>query len=380
MSIRNLIAKRPWILAVAVSLVVVAWLASGRLGGREPIVEYPGGESVGESATTTRVQVNPMVAKPITRAITVYGQTEPARTVEMAAETQGRVEVVKATRGRQVGRGEIILKLDTRDRRARLAQAEASVNEAQTSYEAQLELQREGYVSETQIAEAVAKLEVAKAELTRARLDLDYMVMRAPFDGTLQDRAVEIGDFVRVGDQVATFIDNTSIIVSGTISERDARFVHVDDTGIAKLATGQEVSGRIRYISPVADQSTRTFNVELEVPNPGGSLPAGVTAEMKLPGGQVLAHKISPALLTIGSDGEIGIKVVDQFDRVEFFEVELAMSEQDGVWVTGLPESAKVITVGQGYVAQGQTVEAVFEQADTAVAGTEAEANTEQMQ
>ncbi len=140
------------------------------------------------------------------------------------------------------------------------------------------------------------------------------------------------------------------------------------------------MTGRIRYISPVADPSTRTFNVELEVPNPGGDLPAGVTAEMKLPGGRVLAYKVSPALLTLNDEGEIGLKVVDEYDRVEFFAVEMALSEPDGVWVTGLPETAKIITVGQGYVSPGQSVESVFAQPDTALAGTEADGETEQMQ
>lgn len=380
MSIRNLIAKRPWILAVAVSVVVVAWLASGSLGTRAPGNARPGTVTVGNTETVTRVQISSKIAKPVTRMIAVYGQTEPARTIEMAAETQGRVEQVGAVRGRPVKAGDVILRLDVRDRRARLAQADAAVREARTSYDAQLRLQEEGYVSETQIAEAVAKLEVAKAELIRAKLDIEYMVMRAPFDGSLQDRTVEIGDFVRVGDQVATFVDNTKIIVTGTIAEKDARFVSVDDEGHARLATGQNVKGRIRYVSPVADQATRTFNVELEVDNPDGTLPAGVTAEMKLPGDRVMAHKVSPALLTLSTDGEIGLKVVDEYDRVEFFPVELAMSEQDGVWVSGVPESAKIITVGQGYVGPGQTVEPVFEQPDTAVAGTESEPDTEQMQ
>ncbi len=380
MSMRNLIAKRPWILAVAMALLVVGWLASGLIGTREPAELTPGSTTVGEKPGAPRVQVSSMMAEPITRMISVYGQTEPARTVEMAAETQGRVEAVEAVRGRQARLGDVILRLDTRDRRARLAQAEAGVREARTSYEAQLKLQEEGYVSDTQIAEAMAKLEVAKAELTRAELDLEYMIIRAPFDGALQDREVEIGDFVRVGDQVATFVDNTSIIVSGTISERDARYVRVDDIGSAQLATGQQVTGRIRYISPVADPSTRTFNVELEVPNPGGDLPAGVTAEMKLPGGRVLAYKVSPALLTLNDEGEIGLKVVDEYDRVEFFAVEMALSEPDGVWVTGLPETAKIITVGQGYVSPGQSVESVFAQPDTALAGTEADGETEQMQ
>lgn len=380
MSIKNLIAKRPWILAVAVTAVVVAWLASGSIGTRKPADLMPGSTHIGDSESIARVQVISQVAKPVTRMISVYGQTAPARTVEMSSETEGRVEGVEAVRGRRARAGAVILRLDMRDRRARLAQADASVREARTSYQAQLKLQADGYVSETQIAEAVAKLETAKAELTRAELDLEYMIIRAPFDGVLQERDVEIGDFVRAGDKVATFVDNTSIIVTGTIAEQDARFVAVDDNGRAKLATGQTVTGQIRYLSPVADPSTRTFNVELEVPNPDGSLPAGVTAEMILPGDKTLAHKVSPSLLTLDSNGDIGLKIVDAYDRVEFFPVELAMTDPDGVWVSGLPESAKIITVGQGYVAAGQIVEPVFVQPDTALADTGADNDTEQMQ
>jgi multidrug efflux system membrane fusion protein len=380
MSIGAVIARRPWILAVAVSAVVVAWLASGFVGEREPPELMPGSASIGDASRTPRVQVSTQVAEPVTRMISVYGQTAPARTVSIAAETEGRVTAVEAVRGRQVRAGAVLLRLDMRDRRARLAQAEASVREARTSYEAQLKLQADGYVSETQIAEAVAKLESAKAELTRAQLDLEYMSIRAPFDGVLQERDVEIGDFVRAGDQVANFVDNTSIIVTGAIAEQDAPYVQVDDTGHARLATGQEVAGRIRYVSPVADQSTRTFNVELEVANPDGALPAGVTAEMMLPGGRTLAHKVSPSLLTLDANGDVGIKVVDAYHRVQFFPAELAMSERDGVWVTGLPETANIITVGQGYVAAGQPVEPIFGQAGPALAESGRDTDTEQMQ
>ena len=100
---------------------------------------------------------------------------------------------------------------------------------------------------------------------------------------------------------------------------------------------------------------------------------------MQLPGGQAMAHRVSPALLTLGPDGDIGLKIVDEFNRVEFYPVELAMSRLDGVWVTGLPETARIITVGQGYVAPGQVVEAVTGQPETALAGSEADNDMEQM-
>jgi len=370
MSIRKLIGQQPWILAVAVSLLVVLWMYSGSFDPRQLDMTETIGATEADSGVLTRVQVQTQVAEPVVRYISVYGQTAPVRTIELSTETEGRVEIIGTERGQRVRKGDVILQLDFRDREARLAQASASVKEHRTSYEAQLKLQVEGYVSETQIAETIARLETAKAELIRARLDLEYMVIRAPFDGVLQEREVEIGDFVRAGDNVATLVDNTSIIVSGTIAEQDARHVAVDDIANAVLATGQEITGRIKYISPVADQSTRTFMVELAVNNRDGSLPAGVTAEMQLPGGEAMAQKISPSLLTLDGEGNVGIKIVDDYNRVVFYRVELARSDPDGVWVSGLPESVRIITVGHGYVAAGQEVEPVFAQTDTALAET----------
>jgi multidrug efflux system membrane fusion protein len=368
MNLRKQINERPWILAIGVALAVLLWMLSGSFGPKSIETSKTIASGTGQAGALMRVQVRNQVAEPVVRYISVYGQTQPLRTVELNSETEGRVESIGAERGHRLNKGDIILRLDMRDRNAQLEQTRASVNQHRTAYRAQLELQSQSYVSETQIAETLAKLETAKADLTRAKLDLEYMVIRAPFDGVLQERDVEIGDFVRAGDPVATFVDNTSIIVSGTISEQDAGFIKVNDIGQATLATGQKINGHIRYISPVADQSTRTFSVELEVPNEAGDLPAGVTAEMQLPGGSTMAQKISPSLLTLDAGGVVGVKVLDELNRVVFYPVDLAVSKPDGVWVTGLPETARIITVGQGYAAVDQEVEPVFEKADTALA------------
>jgi multidrug efflux system membrane fusion protein len=307
-------------------------------------------------------------AEPVTRTISVYGRTAPARTVEIKAETSGRVTSVGVSRGEPARAGQALLKLDLRDRQARLDQARAGVNEQQSAWEGQQALKPQGYISDTQLAETRAKLEAAKAELVRAELDLEYMTVRAPFDGTVQERSVEVGDYVRPGDPVATFVDNTRLIVTGSIAEQDAGFVRVGGNATAVLVTGQDVKGRIRYLAPVAEESTRTFTVELEIPNPEGKLPAGVTAEMRIPGGEVLAYRMAPSLLTLDASGELGIKTVDARNQVEFHRVQIAHSEANGVWVTGLPEAANIIVVGQGYVSAGQVVESVEAQPETALA------------
>jgi len=367
MSIASKLYSRPWLMAALVAGAVILWLLSGSLGGHKEATQSAAGTAP-DAGAITRVQVRAQQAERITRFISVYGRTAPVRTVQLKAETSGRVESLDAARGQLLRKGTVILRLDLRDRQARLDQAQASVAQHQTAYEGQLELKAQGYVSETQIAETLAKLETAKAELVRAELDLDYMVIRAPFDGVIQDRPVEIGDYVRAGDPIATFVDNTRLIVTATIAENDARLVSINNPATAKLVTGEQVRGLIRYLSPVADEGTRTFTVELEIPNPGGKLAAGVTAEMQIPAGEMLAQKISPAILTLAADGQIGVKTVDSNGRVVFTPIEIARSEADGVWITGLPAMANIITVGQGYVSAGQAVESVPAQQETALA------------
>ena len=212
-------------------------------------------------------------------------------------------------------------------------------------------------------------LETARTEVTRAELDLSYMAIRAPFAGALQARSVEVGDFVKRGDPIATYVDNRTIIVSANLSEFDARFVNVDDAAEARLATGETVRGRIRYVAPVADEATRTFGVELEVDNVDGQLRAGGTAELRIPAEAVLAHHVSPSLLTLDDAGNVGVKIINSLGEVEFVVADIALSSNQGVWLAGLPQTATIITVGQGYVTSGTIVDAVPESdAETAVA------------
>ena len=361
------VTRNPWMIAVGLAAIVVLWLASGAFTRESAATDAAVAKTPGSTAPL-RVQVLAQQAQPVTRTISVYGRTAPARQVEIKAETSGRVVALGIARGEPATVGQTLLKLDLRDRQARLDQARASVNEHQSSWAAQQELKPQGYISDTQLAETHAKLQAARAELVRAELDLEYSRVRAPFNGTVQERSVEVGDFVRPGDPVATFVDNTRLIVTGSIAEQDAGFVRVGATATAVLLTGQDVQGRIRYLAPVAEESTRTFRVELEIPNPGGRLPAGVTAEMRIPGGEVLAYRVAPSLLTLDASGELGIKTVDAQNNVEFHRVEMARSEANGVWVTGLPATANIIVVGQGYVSAGQAVEPVETQPGTALA------------
>jgi multidrug efflux system membrane fusion protein len=363
---------RSWLISAGMVVLVAGWLASGQLGTDAPEEEQQAPASMIMSPAPpqqSRVRVRTQSAEPIMRTIVVNGETAPARVVDLAAETDGRVEYVGIDRGANVDRGAVIVRLDERDRKARLAQAEATVRQREVEYQGRLKLKGESYVSEAQLQEAVAQLETAKAELKRAQLDLEYMTIRAPFAGALQERHVEVGDFVKAGDPIARFVDNRKIIVAANASEFDAGYVETGQKAQARLATGETVHGTIRYVAPVADEATRTFTVELEVDNSAGSLRAGGTAELQIPAERVLAHRISPSLLTLDDAGNVGVKIINDEDEVEFVVADIALSTSEGVWIAGLPDMATIITVGQGFVVPGTTVDAVPEgDIETAVA------------
>ena len=187
-------------------------------------------------------------------------------------------------------------------------------------------------------------------------IEIEDTVIRAPFEGVLDSRAVEIGDFLEIGDPVATVVDLDPCLIVAQVSERDIGAVELGAPGTAELVTGQTVAGSIRYVSRVSDPVTRTFRVELEVPNPAREIVHGVTAELHLPIAETRAHFVSPAVLTLADDGTIGVKSVDETDTVRFRPVEIVRDTAEGVWLGGLPERFRLIIVGQEFVHDGMQV------------------------
>ncbi len=164
-----------------------------------------------------------------------------------------------------------------------------------------------------------------------------------------------------MGDVVASLVDLDPVLVIGQVSERDIGRLEVGGLGVARLMTGERVEGRIRHISRVADPVTRTFRVELEVANPDGSLRDGVTAEVVLPGPTVLAHRVSPAVLSLSTSGTIGVKVHEADQKVRFLPVQSVAQGVDCLLKHTATTEITLITVGQEFVRDGQQVRTVDE-------------------
>ena len=342
------------LLAAGIAIALTLWLLSGA-GGR-PEGDAAGGAVAPQAPAPFSVRVVTLEARAVARDVTVYGRTVPDRAVVLRAEQEGRVVAVGPERGARVAEGDLIARLDMRDLEARLAEAEAVVRQRELEYLAAQRLESKRFQSETALAEAGANLAAARARVAQVKVAIANTAVRAPFAGILEDRRAEVGDYMREGDELARVIDVDPMVVTGFITQRELASVREGAPGTASLVTGERIEGRVRFVSAQSDEATRTFRVDLEVPNPDAKLVAGVTAEIRIPTPVTRAHRISPALLSLDARDRIGVKTVDDDDRVAFHPVEIVTADADGVWVTGLPARARVITVGQGFVREGDLV------------------------
>jgi multidrug efflux system membrane fusion protein len=357
---KYLAARQSFLIASIAVVALVLWLSSGQLGDKP--VEAQSAQAPAQSVEPVMsVRVRELHAQDVTREIIVSGRTEPARIVTVRAEIDGRIVAVNAERGQPIKQGDVIARIDMRDLEARLTEARATVKQREMQYAAAQKLLKQNLQSQVDMAERLAQLETARAQLKRTEVEVANTTMAAPFDGVLEDRNVEVGDYVKSGDQVARVLEQNPMLVIGDVNERERGHLHAGDPGFARLATGQAVQGRLRYVAAEADPATRTFRIELEVPNPDGALVAGVTSEIRIPSRQSAAHYLSPAFLSLDDNGQVGIKTVNTDDVVEFFPAKILRSTNEGIWVTGLPETVRVITVGQGFVRPGDRVHPMLE-------------------
>ena len=349
-------------LALVIAVALAAWLGSGQMGPQpadgKVAEETAPSEVVPKAKPLQRVQVRTLRAEPVTREVVIHGHTAPARRVTLRAETEGRIVEVAAERGADIDEGALVARIDMRTRRDSLSQAEALLHQRELEYRAAKKLHQKNLRSDSQLAEALTALEASQAELRAIQMDIKHVAIRASFAGRLEERPVEVGDYVAPGDPVAELVELSPLIVTGQATEQEVGLLRRGQAGHARLVTGQRADGTLRYVASTADLETRTFGVELELPNEEGRLAGGVTAVIALEVERLSAHYVTAALLSLSDEGSLGVKTVNDEGVVVFHPAEVVRSDSDGVWLAGLPEEVRLIVVGQGFVRAGQQVEA----------------------
>jgi multidrug efflux system membrane fusion protein len=371
------------------------------------VVDTPEAEATDVSNVVRVVAVH-SEARVIDSAVIVRGETEAERQIDVLAETSGIVVSTPLRKGAFVEKDQMICEIDPGTRFATLAEAKARLieakagvpaaaasleeanarlQEAQINDNAASKLSQDGYASETRVAStqaavraaeasvaaatsgldsAEAAIQAAEAGVASAQKEVERLQVKAPFAGLLESDTAEFGSLLSGqspnGAHCATIIQLDPIKLVGFVPETEVNRVELGAMGGARLASGEQVRGEVTFISRAADSQTRTFRVELEVPNPDLKIRDGQTAEIIIAAEGNAAHLLPQSALTLNDEGALGVRIVTKDNEADFVPVTVLRDTVEGIWLAGLPQKADVIIIGQEYVVAGVPVEAAYQE------------------
>ncbi|MBE0414601.1 efflux RND transporter periplasmic adaptor subunit [Yoonia sp.] len=358
-----------------------------------------------ESLEGVRVVAMRSAAQTIDSAVILRGQTQAAREVTVAAETSGAVISEPLRKGAFVDAGDELCQLDPGTRQASLAEARARlaeavsrepeaeagvieaaarIREAEVNLNAARRLSQDGFASETRLVSAEATMESAQAGLQRANSavasaragiqsaeaavataerEIERLHIIAPFAGLLETDTAELGTLMQPGSPCATIIQLNPIKLVGFVPETEVSKVTVGAMAGARLTNGLQVRGQVSFVSRSADDLTRTFRVEVTVPNADLGISDGQTAEIIVASDGRTAHLLAQSSLTLDDNGVLGVRTITPEKSVAFMPVTLLRDTADGVWVTDLPDVVEIITIGHEFVTDGVRVNPTYTEA-----------------
>lgn len=314
-----------------------------------------------EKVVKKQVQARTLTQSTMSDSLSLSGATQPSKSLILTAGIAGKVDRIHIKKGDFIKVGSPILTIDTRTLEAQIAQEKALVKQRKMQLDGAIKLQQENYSSAVSQATAEANLAAAEANLKALEVSLENAKLVAPFSGVLNSLDVEEGQLLPQGEAIGQFVSINPLSIEINVPQKQLDRIKTGLSADVTLSTGKVVPGTIKFISSVADENTRSILVEVDVVNQKLDIPAGITAHVSLSLPNRKAHAFSSALLTLDDDGNTAVKLLNLDNEVVVAPVEVLKSERDQVWVSGLPSSVNLITVGQGFTKAGDVVEAFYQ-------------------
>ena len=314
----------------------------------------------------------------VTNGILLRGQTEAFKSVQVKAETSGSVISQPIRKGTFVKNGELLCELEVGTKSDVLSEAKVALALSQYELRVQAAERQKSLLKRgvgTEAAVEAAELSASSAEtqslskrqavanvearINRATTELNNTKIIAPFDGLLESDTAEYGDFMQTGAPCGTLLALNPIKLIGYATETQVSKIEVNTTAGARLISGDTVSGTVSFISRSADPTTRTFLVETTVPNENYEIREGSTADIYISLAGAKGHLLPQSSLTLNSSGVLGVRIALD-DKAKFIPINIIRDAEEGVWVTGLPNSVDVIIVGQEYVTDNSNIKVSY--------------------
>lgn len=345
--------RSPVILAVILGVALVLWLLSGDHDSAQQ--SAPAAQQLPEKQLPL-VETHWSEAQPYQATQVAQGQVLPWRSVSIKAQQAGRIEALLKLQGDAVQQGDDLLRISDEGRSTMLAQAKANLTLRQTELASAKTLGKAQFLSATELTRLQSELAKAEAEMQTASLALRQTVPQAPFAGVIDRRHVEVGSLVQSGSELLQLVQIDKLKVTAQIPQQHIAAMHTGQQAQIRLLDGRSLQGELSFISYAADSATRSFYIEVTVDNPQQWRIAGASATVEILLDSVQAHRVSPALLSLADSGQLTIAVVDEKQQVMTYPVTILTVDNNGAWVSGLPQRARIITQGAGFVASGDKV------------------------
>ena len=407
--------KKSIFIASFILLLVVGWIGSGQftnvnaqddtsvsLSGSE---ENNTKEAIVEDSGS-KVEVKEFNFSQIDQSIELQGQTTHNKKIDVKSETTGNITNISFNRGDKVSKGDNLvtisienrnellnsakkdlerlnkeLELNEKNKINRLSQNKELIKLYEIEFASAKQLIDKGLSSksklslasfnlanaradqediminfESQQSSIEAQIASFKSQLKNIELDIQNTLINAPFSGIISDKMIEESEYITPGNTLFTIIDLNPIKIQGYLSEFDVNKINLGTKAVIENTNGIKKIGKISFISPSAETSTRTFEITIEADNADISFKSGITTKITIAGSELKAHKIPTSILTLLDDGTVGVKAINNESIVVFYPTTSVKDTIDGIWVSGLPDTVNLIITGQEYVSVGESI------------------------
>lgn len=339
--------------AVILVGVVVLWMATGIFNGNDNK-----NNDSNQKPEIKTVTAQALKATDFDRKLKIIARSAADELVQLSAQISGgEVISTPAQNGDHVKKGDVLVQIDLGTRQESVNAAKASVKAAKILVKAAHRLSKEGFKAATTVAQREAELAIAERELADAQFALDHTKITAPSNGIVENIMVKKGDYVSGGDPIVKFLNTERFLIVGHAAQKDRDSIIVGQTAKAILINGTEIEGTIRFVARDADDTTRTYRVELLVdgtvyPN----FSTGMSAELIVSTGIIKAFLIPHSALIMDDQGNVGVMLAKNGITAEFHTINMINDTPNGVWVEGLPDEIILVTRGQSTLVDGEKI------------------------
>jgi RND family efflux transporter MFP subunit len=334
-------------------LVAALVLAAGGLCltgcGRKP--QEPAG--AGHELPAVAVRVQAVQAGQQAAFEEVVGTIRAKLRATLEAKVTGRVETLPVVLGQRVKSGQLIARLDAAEIKARLAQAQAGLQQAEREWKRASALLEQQALTRSEFDAADARYGVAKAAVAEAEAMTKYLEVSAPFDGVVTKKWADEGDLAVPGKPLVDIEDPTALQVEADIPEAIAARVQRDarlEVRVAALTNA--LTGTVSELAPAADPIARTLRVKLDLPATP-ALMSGQFARLQVPLGETRSLRVPAAAVVQRGQMEIAFVAVNQRAALHLVKTGRRLGDLVEI-LAGLEPDDAVVVEGAAQLVDGQ--------------------------